>query len=221
MQIINGPEETKFAAVEAAIHPQRLNRYLPAANLDRKTAFSYYMWNSLLCENFHLSLHFAEIVCRNALHNGLTRRCGDEWYKERLLTTQLLDDRYRTDLKMAVESERKQHGSSMTPNHIVSALTFGFWEHLTTKRFERFLWAKGIANIFPNAPNTMTLDDLHTKIESVRRWRNRIAHHRAIFDKSPMRKHQDTLDLIHLACADTSKWVATVSRVPQALSLRP
>lgn len=220
MQLINAPEDTKFPAIEAAIHSERLTRYLPAAGMNKKIAFDFYMWNCLICESFHLSLHFAEIICRNTLHSGLTARCGMDWYNH-VTFRKLLSDDYLSELDSAVANETKQHRAKMTTNHVVSALTFGFWEHLTTKRFERFLWAKGIPNVFPNAPATMQLIELHNLIESVRRWRNRIAHHRAIFDKGPMKKHQDALRLIEIACNDTQTWVSSASRLPQALTLRP
>ena len=109
----------------------------------------------------------------------------------------------------------------MTAHHVVSALTFGFWEHLVTKRFERYLWSRGLRATFQGAPKEKTFEDLHALIESVRRWRNRIAHHRAIFDKGPMRKYQDTLELISWACPTTTAYVAASSKLPAALGLRP
>lgn len=175
MQLIRGPSDSQRPKVEAAIHPERLIRYLPAAGKDKTAAFDYYLWNCLLCESFHLSLHFAEIVCRNGLHKGLAARCGAGWHRH-VVFRKLLDPRFSGELDAAVAKESAQHGVRLTANHVVSALTFGFWEHLTTKRFERFLWAKGIGNVFPGAPAAMRLADLHALIESVRLWRNRIAH---------------------------------------------
>jgi hypothetical protein len=120
-----------------------------------------------------------------------------------------------------VQKERLQHGAALTVHHVVSALTFGFWEHLATKRFERFLWSKGLQNVFKSAPSGKKYVDLHDLMESVRRWRNRIAHHRAIYDNSPMWKHQQTLELLGWACPDTSTWIASISKVPLVTSLRP
>ena len=162
----------------------------------------------------------AEIVCRNAIHRALLNR-GDPYWFDNQTFCGLLEDRFRSELSDAISKERKQHGQQMNSNHVVSALTFGFWEHLTTKRFERFIWAKGIHACFPNAPDKSTYEDLHGLIESVRRWRNRIAHHRAIFDKGPMRKHQDAVDLINWVCGNTGDWVAAESKVPIAIGLRP
>jgi hypothetical protein len=121
---------------------------MPVAGQDTKVAFKYYLWNSTLCESFHLPLHFAEIVCRNALHRGLTNRLTENWYNDGTFRT-ILDPRFLEELTSAYAQEAYQHRQNMTSHHLVSALSFGFWEHLATKRFERFLWAKGVSSNFP------------------------------------------------------------------------
>jgi hypothetical protein len=220
MQLTNAPQPAMFPSIVSAIQKERLARYLPAANGSDALAFQFYLWNCSLCESFHFPLHFSEVVCRNALHQALVKRAGASWYSEPTFIG-ILDRRFSEDLTEAVSVERSQHGSKMTAHHIVSTLTFGFWEHLATKRFERYLWAKGVQEVFPCAPKGTTLAEVHSLIESVRRWRNRIAHHRAIFDKGPMRKYQDAICLIKWACVDTGGWVASSSKVPVAISLKP
>lgn len=220
MQLPTSPDPETLPSIEAALQRERVERYMPVAFGDDAMAFRFYLWNCALCEAFFISLHFAEIVCRNAMNRALMSRSGPQWYDNATLQM-LLQDRFRVELAEAVRKERQQHGGSLTSHHVVSALTFGFWEHLATKRFERFLWARGIHSAFPGAPANKTYSDLHDLIESVRRWRNRIAHHRAVFDKGPMRKHQDALQLIKWACGYTGAWVASVSKVPGAIALRP
>lgn len=220
MQLINSPADEMFLSVERAMQPERLQRYMPAAGKDKSTAFKLYLWNCVLCEAFFISLHFAEIVCRNAIHSRLQSRLGDRWFDNQLLRN-ILDVRFREELTSAIANEQTQHGARFTAHHIASALTFAFWQHLMTKRFERLLWSRGVKESFPNAPNRIERQDVHDAIESVRRWRNRIAHHRAIFDKGPTAKHQEAVNLIHWACLDTGSWVSSVSRVPTAISIRP
>lgn len=220
MQLPNAPAEESFPHLEGAIQAERIARHLPAAGGSQRRAFEYYTWNLLLCESFVSSLHYAEVVCRNSLNKGLIARAGDEWFDNATLRG-ILDQRFRGELDEAIFKERRQHRDRLTAHHVVSALTFGFWEHPATKRFERYLWARGIQPLFPAAPKGKTYEDLHALIESVRRWRNRIAHHRAIFDKGPMRKHQEALDLIGWCCPETSTYVASVSKVPAAIALRP
>lgn len=220
MQLVNAPPPEKFQAVENAIQAERILRYLPAANMDSAAAFRLYLWNLALCEAFFISLHFAEIVCRNAIHRRLIERLGDNWFDNSTFIS-ILDERFRYELIDAHDEEKRQHGEKLTSHHVVSALNFSFWEHLMTKRFERLLWSSGIKSSFPNAPNRIGREEMRALIESVRRWRNRIAHHRAIFDKGPTRKHQDALFLIQWVCKDTGDWIAAASKVPAAIALRP
>ena len=220
MQLPNAPITEKFPTIVAAIQHERLMRYAQPASGSMDRAFAFYTWNGTLCESFHVTLHYAEIVTRNALNRALTSRFDAEWFDNATLHA-VSEGRFAADLQEAVSKERAQHGDKMTAHHVTSALTFGFWEHLVTKRFERLLWARGVQHVLPSAPKEVSRQLVHDRIESVRRWRNRIAHHRAIFDKGPTRKHQETLELIGWACTDTRDWVAAASRVPVAIALRP
>jgi hypothetical protein len=220
MQLPTPPDLQIINNVENALQNERLNRYMAAAENNKGQAFKFYLWNCVLCEAFVIPLHFCEIVCRNAIHKALRSKIGNEWYLNDTLT-KILDKRYADELTNAVKQERGQHGTTMTAHHIVSALSFGFWQHLATKRFERLLWSDSIRRYFQNAPSTKNREDLHNIIESLRRWRNRIAHHRAIFDKKPMLRYQEAIELIKWVCSDTAGYVSSISKVPSAISLRP
>lgn len=178
------------------------------------------MWNCALSEAFYLPLQMAEIAARNAIHRALIARVGNNWFQDAKLTG-LLSQRYQTELANCIAEETAQHGANMTCHHVCSGMTFGFWEHLTTKRFHRLLWKWGIQHNFPNAPMGTTPLDLHDLIEKVRRWRNRIAHHKAIFDKGPASKYHDTISLIRWVCTDTASWVASISNVQQVINAKP
>lgn len=220
MQLIAPEDEKELIEIEFALQEQRLARYMPAAGHEKAVAFKYYIWNCSISQEFYISLHFSEILCRNAINKALIFRLGENWFEDRTFRG-LLSTRFLSELDQAIKDEQAQHGPSMNAHHIVSALTFGFWEHLTTKRFKRLLWPRGITHNFPNAPIGKNHLDLRELIESVRRWRNRIAHHQAIFDKGPMRKHQDVLDLINWTCQTTGAWVTANSQVPKIISARP
>ena len=220
MQLTNSPSELQLPRIEAAMNPQRLLRYMPAAGQDNAIAFKFYLWNCAISEVFYMPLHFAEIVCRNAVHSTMVFRLGEDWYNHNTFR-KIIDPRFSSELDIAIADEREQHGEKITRDHIASALTFGFWEHMTTKRFQRLLWNRGISYNFPGAHYSKRLDDLHSLMEGVRRWRNRIAHHRAIFDKDPTRKYQEALELIKWVCPETAAWVTANSKVPAAIALRP
>ncbi|MFK5979536.1 MAG: hypothetical protein QM488_11680 [Rhizobiaceae bacterium] len=219
----NQPLSTTDLSVEKLIidylNTARVNRYALAARGGGVTPTSLYLWNCDLSAAFYMPLHFAEITCRNTIHKALCFR-DVEWPKNPTFRG-ILGGNYLNDLDSVIAEEGRQHGDDMTNDHIVSALSFGFWEHLTTKRFGRFLWSKGFQRSFGSAPWKMKLHDLQRQIESVRRWRNRIAHHNAIFDKKPSSKLQDAITLIEWSSPELSKWVAAQCQVQSIINDRP
>lgn len=221
MQPAIPPQPENLEAVRAAINEARLQRYLPASGGDTAVAFSFYLWNLSIAQAFAIPLHFAEVTCRNSMAVALARRFTEgPWYRHSRFLS-ILDNHNKNRLNEAIEKETVRHGRNLSDGHIVSALTFGFWENLATRRFERIIWAKGVKSVFSNSHKDMTVEDLNKMITSVRTFRNRISHHEAIFDKKPTKKHQDCLNLISLSCRATHDWVASCSRVPLAVSLRP
>ncbi|MBD1203920.1 MAG: Abi family protein [Rhodobacteraceae bacterium] len=205
--------------LSAGLSERRLARYAPAAADGAVSTADMYLWNCALCEAFYLPLHFAEITSRNTIHSALLYK-GEHWYENQTFR-QLLDPHYRSELDKALADEREQHGGAVDAHHLVSALSMGFWQHMATVRFERFLFPRGIQKNFLHAPWQKKRQDLHDLVEGLRRWRNRIAHHNAIFDKGPAAKYQEALDLISWSSPDLSRWVAARSRVSQVINERP
>lgn len=219
MQLTQLPNPEAVSRIQEALQEQRISRYMPAAGGDVNLALQFYVWNCDICQAFYIPLHIAEVISRNAIHRCLLARLGENWCDHSVFKG-ILSHRMRSDLENAVAEERGQHGDDMTNHHVVSALGFGFWEHLLTKRFERLLWIRGMHHSFPGAANKRRAD-VHDLVERLRRWRNRIAHHQAIFDKSPTKKHQEVLALIQWVCTDTAAWVSSISKVPEIINLRP
>lgn len=206
-------------AISSCASKVRLSRYAAAAQEDGVPEVATYLWNCALSEAFFLPLHFAEVTCRNAIHSALCFRDPSWPYNKTFLN--LLDPTHRAALDRAITDEKEQHGAAMTPDHIVSALSFGFWEHMTTKRFERFLWPRGFQKNFRHAPWQAKLEDLHQQIETVRRWRNRIAHHNAIFDKGPNAKMDATMELIRWSSPAAASWLSGSCRLNAVINARP
>ncbi|MDB5510038.1 MAG: hypothetical protein JWL93_2507, partial [Hyphomicrobiales bacterium] len=143
MQSIAPPDGVTFPLVVQALQRERLLRYLPASSEDEHLAFSIYLWNAALCEAFYCAIHFAEIICRNALHDRLLKQLGRRWFDNATFLG-IFDDRYRRDLRKVTDEERSRRGAAFTAHHVVARLTLGFWQHLLTKRFNRLLWSRGV-----------------------------------------------------------------------------
>lgn len=220
MQLTNVPSDAQFPAVLEAFQEERIDRYLPAASGSKEDAFRLYLWNCALCEAFYVPLQVAEVVCRNAINKRLTERWGEDWYDHPSLDSRMSKSD-RDELAHVLSEERAQHGAHFTAHHLVSGLSFGFWQHMMTKRYDRPLWDLGLATSFPMVPNAMGRQQIHDRIEAIRRWRNRIAHHKAIFDKSPSAKYQETLQFVRWVSSDVGDWLASASKVNLAIDLRP
>jgi len=143
-------ETIDTAAIEKSLTRERLGRFSLYGRLDAEESLKLYIWNCQLCEAFYLPLHIAEVTTRNAIQQALQVRVKKPWYLAANFIS-LLDEHYKKQLQETVENELLQHSQALSDNHVVSSLTFGFWEHLTTKRFDRLLWIRGVQHNFPNA----------------------------------------------------------------------
>ncbi len=208
-------------AVETTISKPRLARFSMKGLYNSEQSLEIYLWNCRLSAEFLMPLHFAEISIRNAIQKALHNRLSDVWYNDQTFL-KLLDTKQRSHLILILEQEKDRRHHSMSDDYLISDLDFGFWDHLTTKRFARLLWSKGIKHNFPNAyKRNLRLGDVSALIQTVRQWRNRIAHHRAIFDKDPAKKFEQTISLIHYVCADTAAMVRSQSGLLDVLANPP
>jgi hypothetical protein len=190
-----------FAAVESALSPARLGRYLPASG-DKQMALRLYVWNARLCEQFILPVQLAEICVRNMLNQELILKFGALWYENPSFLSPL-PDRLKLEINQAVRTEQAQQGSRFTVDHLVSALSFGFWVHLTTQSAIRLLWGGKLPPAFPNLPAGTKDRQVFDKIDRLRKFRNRLAHHNAIFDKGPAAEYRNIQDIIGWISPDT------------------
>ncbi len=209
-------------ALERALSVARLGRYLPAAGGDRYRALRLYVWNARLCEAFYLPCQIAEITIRNSISRALSSHYKtDEWYTKGGFLCQL-PPRLKGELDDVISDKRGDHGAGMTHDHVIAGLSFGFWTHTLTKNFENAgIWPKNISLAFPCAPINISRSDLYKRVDSVRSFRNRIAHHYAVFDKAPNSMHKDILEVIEWSCEETAWLVRGLSKVSQTINARP
>lgn len=209
-----------FQFVENTLSKPRLSRYIKPANGNYQLALRFYIWNARICESFYLPCQVAEVSLRNSIFKVLNDSYGVDWYKQGRFTCNL-PDRHKDNLSQAINESRQEHGNNVTPNHIVARLTLGFWAHLFTKNFEHLLWKQGFRVAFPNLPATYDRVKIYEKIDQFRDFRNRTAHHFAVYDKGPTRHYQNVIEIIKWSCADTAWFFAELSKVPTVINQRP
>ena len=207
-------------AIEQTLSPARLARFDESAEGNKHLALRLYVWNARLCEEFYLPLQLAEVAVRNAIHYTLTRRYGQNWFENSSITSQLLD-RYQRELQMLVESLREKFRSGFSADRVVAGLTFGFWVNLLTARYENLLWQQGLQRSFPHIERSLGRRAAHAKIDQLRLFRNRVAHHYAIFDQSPTTEYRNIQEILSWVCPETVWLMRELANPARVIGARP
>ena len=209
-----------FVALEITLSSQRLGRYLAEARGDKRRIMRLYVWNARLCEAFYLPCQLVEVAVRNRLHDTLTRRFSVVWYSDAAFVSPL-PDRFKNEITNAVRDCTREHGKAMTTNHIVCSMSLGFWCHLLTSNFDHILWKNGMGQAFPHIARGVARQHIYDRLDQLRKWRNRIAHHGVIFDKKPMREVQNIKFIIDWVCPETSWLLNETSNVSRTINMKP
>jgi hypothetical protein len=209
-----------LASIEATLSSQRFARYIREAKGDRNFALRLYVWNVRLCEAFYLPMQFAEVAARNAIHLPIRKRFGKEWFDNGSFKG-LLRPAVLAEIDRVVADQRAKQKSDFGPDHVIAGLSLGVWLNFMTQSYVNHLWGNGLHRSFPNLPKAMDLVALYKKLDKLRSFRNRVAHHEAIFHRRPRAELQNLMNVIGWIDSDT-QWLAhKLSQVEQVLSRKP
>lgn len=176
---------TQFVAeLKATISEPRLERYRRPVNASDLEMLINYFWNMALADALHCSLSAAEVLLRNTIHSTLSAYIGQEdWYeRDELLEGRQRED--RDDAKHNIETR----GREITPERVVSKLTFGFWVTLLSKTYNERFWRPDLSDrpnlriAFPYSPAKHRRSDIQAKYYRANNLRNLAFHHEPIFD---------------------------------------
>jgi hypothetical protein len=171
-----------LAALQPSISTARLQRYQPPTGTDFETAVNY-IWNVELAEALYCALNAVEVALRNALHHTLTQHFGvPTWYDQR----GLLEPNQVVAVR-AAKTRIVSYGNPVTPDRVVSELTFGFWVVILSRPYGARLWqgqdAAPLKNAFMRIPkNKRQRQIIHQQYNEIRELRNRVFHHEPLFD---------------------------------------
>ncbi len=219
------PTDTVLDALQVSLSPERLATYLSAAGNDRGQALQLYTWNTALSAAFYGPLQGLEIAVRNAMHRELSRQHGQAWYDD----PQVGLDARALDRIRAAKDELRRGGYAIDPPHLVAVLPFGFWVSLlgrggrapalsAPKRdYDMTLWRPALHRAFPGA--RLRRADVHARLDYLRTFRNRIAHHEPIFSRHLAADHDSILIATSWISEAVRDWIAYHSRVPLLLGM--
>lgn len=169
------------AELRRAVSEPRLERYRQEGT-DLDMAVNYY-WNMALADALLFPLGTVEIMLRNTVHNTLSHFFGRaDWYDGRGLLEEK-QEKQVADAKRHIASRNKP----VTPERVVSALTFGFWVTLLSGNYNDRLWrpnkAANLRTAFPHTPkNKRQRGAIQNTYYRVLNLRNLAFHHEPILD---------------------------------------
>jgi len=187
---------------------ERLGKYLIGAGSDLDKALLLYERNTRLSEAFYTPLQCMEICLRNRLNSALSATYGNTWFNP---GSAPLDQ----DAVMKIADAKAYLGQArkpITPGAVVAELGFGFWIGLLGPRYDATLWRKAIYAAFTENGARMRRDRVHGRFNSLRRFRNRIAHHEPIFLNDLPSRHAEIIEATSWLCPDTAAWARHQSR---------
>ncbi|MFO3722013.1 hypothetical protein [Pseudomonas sp. HLMP] len=201
-------------SLEQAFSKPRLARY--ALNPRKVEATIAYAHNMLLGQAILPCLHVLEISLRNAMHQALKSKYGrSDWWE--MVGSFTEADRLEIE-KTRTSIKAKRH--SVTPDKIVSDLSFGFWVSLLNTRHEQEFW-KELRLAFPRCPKKKRQrNELSKVLNQIRDLRNRTAHHDALLWLEPdvRQRYLLCLEVIGWISPELKPWLSQYDGFPQAWS---
>jgi hypothetical protein len=155
----------------------RINKYARACGGDKRKTMQLYRLNLRLCQKFYGVLSVFEVVLRNAVNEHYTIYYSDsDWIVNQAKVGGLYA--HEQDEIRTTANDYKKRGI-YNNDKMVSALTFGYWTHLFSKKRYK-LGGKTLLKIFPNKAKGLNQADVYEDLTHIREFRNRIAHHEPI-----------------------------------------
>jgi hypothetical protein len=188
-----------------ALSHERLGAYSRPDDWDSTDAVARYLWNGALSIAFHPSLHALEVALRNNLFRGS---------ESIVSTTGRTVGTFRCWLDMKPSflypKEQKQVDEAIdrvgpnprfhTPGRLIAKLGFGFWCALCRAPYDHSrpggpqLWPRLLKPAFPFLlPHMRKRQTVQTRLDDIREFRNRIAHHEPVWDHDLLRRYDEIL----------------------------
>ena len=203
--------------LQTAFSHARLGRYLNWSNGDPDAALQLYTLNAKLSEALYIPLQALELALRNRIHDAMRNRFGEEWLLD---ASECLSEKQVQKVRRAlveVSLNRKPH----TSEQVLSTLSFGFWTALLGKEYEA-LWRETLYQIARKANGKrVPRKSLSGPLTTIRKLRNRIAHHEPILYYNLPRHHADIRQIISWLSPEAEQWCAGCDRFPALYQANP
>lgn len=222
----SGLSPAQISTITTTLSPARMATFQtapgfqPGADVAEK-----YSWHALTSGAFFVSLHMCEVAVRNAIDTALTITYGADWPWRDVFANSLPTP---TGQNFKPKNELFRARAKFAPGatgKVVAELKFAFWCHMLTRRYQNRIWDPHIRTVFPYLPAVHTATSgrqaIHSQLDSLRHFRNRIAHHEPILTEPLANRQQSLQTLVAWRCADLANWHATWQTLSAVLTAKP
>lgn len=174
-----------YKQFENIVSARRMERYLIACHGDTKQARRLYRINMrLACEMFIVVSGF-EIALRNAIHNKVSTRLGENWLGQSVKKGGIFYSLPPKAKRNIVSTAKKlKINNKYDADQMVASMEFGTWKYMFSK-IQYEATGQCLLKIFPNKPKSSKTQQYDRKyffneLDHVNSLRNRLAHHEPI-----------------------------------------
>ena len=152
---------------------------------------------------FMLVMHFLEIALRNDMYAAMRALLGLHWFQKE---DALLES--RTNQFARAQTNLRRQGKPPTHDNFIAELPLGFWVGLLAKKYEyrHQYWRRCLHACFPLRPPGTERGQLHDKLNSLRRFRNKVAHHERIIHHDPKSITESAMEVLGWISPQLREW---------------
>ena len=207
------------ANIEHWISLPRFAPFLRLAGGNLDYAEDIYTWHADLTAACFHSVHHFEVLLRNSVDRALTPAESSPAIESSwLLSTPILSAKGMAQVESIIQRNAKD-GMRLTKDRLISSLPFSFWVHLFGRAPEcEAIWRKYLHIAFPGAARRK---DVLVRLESLRKFRNRLAHHDSLLSLNVRARHDFMLEIAGWISPEAEGWLACESKVEKLLASRP
>ena len=174
-----------YKQFENIVSARRMERYLIACHGDNQQARKLYRENMrLACEMFIVVSGF-EIALRNAIHNKVSARLGEDWLGQSVKKGGIFYSLPPKAKRNIVSTAKKlKANNKYDADQMVASMEFGTWKYMFSK-IQYEATGQCLLKIFPNKPKSSKAQQYDrnyfiSELDHVNSLRNRLAHHEPI-----------------------------------------
>lgn len=215
-------------SVISALGVRRFAGYLTSCNNDYESAMTLYEWDLRMSGAMYEAIHMIEIGLRNSVDRELrvwNLRYGGsaDWllqphfYLKAIINAQ-------GNLDTARERAKRAVGRVRAPLHddVLAQMTFGSWRYILPSASsvpKQKLWDEAVVRAFPNWHGDG--HSLATMVDSIYKFRNRIAHLEPIHRVDLRAKRRQILNLAKALDSEFGQWCRGQERMLVVVESRP